>query len=187
MLQYFLKHLNTTSRHSGFTYFPLMKTLKQLFPVVLLVVILAACGSDPKKQPAAVPETVPVEKTEQPQQPSTGIKPSTPTKPKEKVSHNAKPNPAVENKLLDRILALPEIQKIDKSIRKKSKNARGLNAFISGRPSDDKEYYTVSVAEDNGGAMVSLYTFNVFPDNTITYYSIAKDIEMSLEDWKKTL
>lgn len=161
--------------------------MKQLFLFFATLSLLAACGSDPERerQKNVQPSAAPLED----ERVIERVEPVAPARPKEKetISHDAKPNPAVEGKLLELIYNLPEIVKMDKSIRKKTDGKRGLKTYISNRPSDDAEYYTVSVAEDNGSSLATYYTFRVYPDQTIMVYDVAEDRELTLKEWKKTL
>ena len=160
--------------------------MKQLLILAVLPLLLVACGSDPKKQAKA--ETDPsVGMQETPADAPEPAKPVTVKPAKEPISHDAKPNRAAEDELLSMILDLPEVRKMDTEIRKKSDGKRGLKTFISGRPSDDEEYYTVSVAEDNGSSFATYYTFHVYPDRSVMYYDVVEDRELTLKAWKKTL
>ena len=157
--------------------------MKYLLPVIVLA-MLTACGSDPKKpsRPATDPSTVKMQEDSKADVPKTE-KPVT-VKPEKEISHESAPNPAAENKVISMILDLPEVKKMSNEIRRKTKGTHKLKVYVSDTPSDDQEYYTVVVAEDNGGSLVSMENFRVYPDNSITYYSVAKDIEMSLKDWR---
>lgn len=90
-----------------------------------------------------------------------------------------------EDKLMALIWGLNEVQTLNKEIETKSKGKRHLSTFIASEPSDDSEYYGISVAEDNGEAYATYFQFHVYPNNEIFYYDPIEDQEMSLSDWRK--
>ena len=87
---------------------------------------------------------------------------------------------------MDKVWAIQEVIDLDKTIRKKTKNKRGLSTRISSEPSDDQEYYGVTVAEDNGESYATYYEFHIYPDYSIRYYDVVEDRELTLEDWRKS-
>lgn len=152
------------------------------YPILVsAVLIVASCGESPEK---STPETTvpqeqettenPVLEEDQPKQEAQPAK--TPAERKE----------ASEDKVTAKIWALPEVVDLDASIRKKTKNKRGLNTRISSEPSDDQEYYGVTVAEDNGESYATYYEFHVYPDYSIRYYDVVEDRELTLEEWRKS-
>lgn len=90
-----------------------------------------------------------------------------------------------ENELIDLVWKLPEVQSLSKELETKSKNKRHLSMRISSEPSDDQEYYGITVAEDNGLALATYYEFHVYPGNEIRYYDAIEDQELTLEEWRK--
>lgn len=163
--------------------------MKLLFPLLIAGLFITACNNDPAKNPPMGEDYPYANRPEA--QPEAKKKAAQPEKdapaPETEESHEAKPNPTAEDKIVQLVLDLPEIQKMDESIRKKSNGKRGLKAYVSNRPSDDEEYYTVSVAEDNGQALATYYTFHIYPDYSIQYYDVINDSEMTLKEWRKTL
>ncbi len=165
--------------------------MKLLFSLLMIALLVTACNNDPAKNPvmgedyphAGQPEEQPAAKKKAAQ----STKKDKPAAEDDEASHEAKPNPTAEEKVVDLVLDLPEIQKMDESIRKKSDGKRGLKAFVSNRPSDDEEYYTVSVAEDNGQSLATYYTFHVYPDYSIQYYDVVSDSEKTLKEWRREL
>lgn len=163
--------------------------MKQLVFLSVLILILAACNNDPEKNPvmgedyphANRPDAEPEAK----KKPAPAKEKDTPVE--DEASHEAKPNASAEDKIMQLVLDLPEIRKMDEKIRKKTDGKRGLQAMVSNRPSDDEEYYTVSVAEDNGESLATYYTFHVYPDYSMMYYDVISDSEMTLKEWRKTL
>lgn len=89
-----------------------------------------------------------------------------------------------EDKVMDIVWQIREVQELDATIRKKSGNKRGISTFINGEPSDDQEYYSVSVAEDNGSAMATYFQFHVYPDFSVRYYDVVEDREITLQEWR---
>lgn len=151
------------------------------YPILVsLVLIIGSCGESPEK---TTPETVipPKDETQeddraQQDQPEKEI-PSTATLAERKESS--------EDKIIDKVWAIQEVIDLDKTIRKKTKNNRGLSTRISSEPSDDQEYYGVTVAEDNGESYATYYEFHVYPDYSIRYYDVVEDQELTLEEWRK--
>lgn len=90
-----------------------------------------------------------------------------------------------EDELIDLIGKLPEIKRLGTEIEKNSKGEHHLALRVSSEPSDDQEYYGISVAEDNGDALVNYYTFYIYPGNEIFYYDPIEDRELSLDEWRK--
>lgn len=93
---------------------------------------------------------------------------------------------STEDRIIDKVYNLPEVQALEASVRKKSGGERNLSLRISSEPSDDQEYYGVTVAEDNGAALATYYEFRVYPDFSIRFYDVVEDSEISLEEWRKS-
>jgi hypothetical protein len=89
-----------------------------------------------------------------------------------------------EDRLIDEIWELPEVQALSDKIERKSKGKRHLVGRISSEPSDDQEYYGISIAEDNGEALATYFEFRIYPDNSIYYYDVVEDQELSLKEWR---
>ncbi|MES2555527.1 MAG: hypothetical protein V4604_05210 [Bacteroidota bacterium] len=152
------------------------------YPIfVTVALIIASCGESPEK---TTPETVIPQKEEttensvtEQDEPKQEAKPAmTPAERKE----------SSEDKIIDKVWALPEVVDLNNTIRKKTKNKRGLNTRISSEPSDDQEYYGVTVSEDNGESYATYYEFHIYPDYSIRYYDIVEDRELTLEEWRKS-
>jgi len=152
------------------------------YPILIATgLIIASCGESPK---TITPET------EVPQQEETTestIPEKDQSKPETKlVKTPAERKDASEDKIIDQVWALKEVIDLNESIRKKTGNKRGLNTRISSEPSDDQEYYGVTVAEDNGASYATYYEFHIYPDYSIRYYDIVEDQELTLEEWRKS-
>lgn len=89
-----------------------------------------------------------------------------------------------EDKLIDEIWKLPEVQALSDKIDRESKGKRHLVGRISSEPSDDQEYYGISIAEDNGEALATYFEFHIYPDNSIYYYDVVEDLELTLKEWR---
>lgn len=91
-----------------------------------------------------------------------------------------------EDQIIDKVYNLPEVKELESSVRKKSGGKRSLSLRVSSEPSDDQEYFGITVAEDNGAALATYYEFHVYPDFDIRFYDVVEDQELSLEEWRKT-
>jgi hypothetical protein len=89
-----------------------------------------------------------------------------------------------EDKLIDQIWKLPEVQALSDKIDRESNGKRHLVGRISSEPSDDQEYYGISIAEDNGEALATYFEFRIYPDNSIYYYDVVEDQELTLKEWR---
>ena len=85
------------------------------------------------------------------------------------------------------VMDLPEVKAENERIAKLSKGKSHLSTIIGGRPSDDAEYYTVKLGENTDMRFVSLYVFNVYPDNSILVYDPVEDKEITVKKWSKSL
>ena len=93
---------------------------------------------------------------------------------------------ALENKILDTILSLPEVRQEEKMIEQLSKNSRHLSDVIYQRPGKDFNYYWVKVWEDNGGAYATHFNFYVHPNTLeIKFYDAINDKLLDLKTWRK--
>jgi len=104
----------------------------------------------------------------------------------EKPTYKTSLKDETEQKIMDQIWKLKEVIELDATIRKKTKEQRGLSTFISSEPSDDQEYYGVSVAEDNGASYATYYQFHIYPDFSIRFYDVVEDQERSLKEWRES-
>lgn len=93
---------------------------------------------------------------------------------------------SVEDQIIEKVYAINEVQELEASVRKKSGGKRNLSLRISTEPSDDQEYYGVTVAEDNGASLATYYEFHVYPDFDIRFYDVVEDAEITLEEWRKS-
>src|ERR1700743_2068888 len=81
-----------------------------------------------------------------------------------------------EDKVTNLIASLPEVTGSDKSIIKKTKGKIHLVTYIDQRPSKQKSYYLITVAEDQGWRLMPHYTFKVNAKNyAISYWAIIED------------
>lgn len=92
---------------------------------------------------------------------------------------------SLEDSLINLIWNLKEVQDLNQEIDLKSNGKRNLATFIASEPSDDTEYYGISVSEDNGDTYATYFQFHIYPNKEIRYYDPIEDQEMSLTDWRK--
>lgn len=92
----------------------------------------------------------------------------------------------LESKIIDKVFALPEVQKEIQYVETASKGKRHLGATILQRPSKEFPYYLVKVWEDNGMSYVSHFNFFVNPKTlTIKYQDTKQDTLVDLNAWRK--
>jgi hypothetical protein len=92
----------------------------------------------------------------------------------------------LERRIIDKVLALPEVQKEIRYVETASKGKRHLGATISERPSEEFAYYLIKVWEDNGVSYVSHFNFFVNPKTlTIKYQDTVHDTLLDLKTWRQ--
>lgn len=89
-----------------------------------------------------------------------------------------------EDQLISKVWQIPEVTALSNKIERESKGKRHLVGRISSAPSDDQEYYGVSISEDNGEALATYFEFRIYPDHSIYYYDPVEDQELSLKEWR---
>jgi hypothetical protein len=89
-----------------------------------------------------------------------------------------------EDQLISKVWQLPEVKALSDKIERESKGKRHLVGRIASQPSDDQEYYGISIAEDNGEALATYFEFRIYPDKSIYYYDPVEDQELSLKEWR---
>lgn len=154
-----------------------MKTSKPI-AAILFTTLLFSCG-DPAEE-NQIPEA-PVEAQEEVDGTKVETKKEEVPKPK-KDTHIQITD--TEDKLISKISQLPEVKTLSEKIERESKGKRHLVSRISSSPSDDQEYYGVSVSEDNGEALATYFDFRIYPDNSIYYYDAVQDKELTLKEWR---
>jgi len=93
-----------------------------------------------------------------------------------------------QNRIIDTIFKLAEVQEMQKSIDKQTAGKRSLKIFITDTPTTANNYHWVKVAEDNGSNLVTHFNFFVYPNLVrIMYFDVVADKEMTLEEWRKTM
>lgn len=147
--------------------------------ILVIAATITACSSNSEKEkPEANPKIQATQDSVLTKQPN-----------EEKVTERTNAHIKIssqEDKLLELVWNLAEVQALNNKILKLSKNQRRLSTRISSVPSDDQEYYGISVAEDNGEALATYFEFRVYPNNQIYYYDPINDQELSLDEWRKT-
>lgn len=153
-----------------------MKNYKPI-AAILFTAILFSCGDNAEeKEITTSPEET--EKTID----GTKVEPETEA-PKPKKDTHVKISKTEDN-LIDEIWRLPEVKALSDKIERESKGKRHLVGRISSEPSDDQEYYGISIAEDNGEALATYFEFHIYPDNSIYYYDVVEDQELTLKEWR---
>lgn len=148
-----------------------------LTAAILLSVVLFSCGDNAEETPVPQQETeIPTEQAI----PDTEAKPSIPKPQNETHVEISKQ----EDQLVSLIWKLPEVQELETRIEKQSKGKRSLVGRISSKPSDDQEYYSVAISEDNGEALATYFEFHIYPGNEIYFYDVVEDKELSLKEWR---
>jgi len=94
--------------------------------------------------------------------------------------------PGLEDKILDKVWDIPEVQKRDAYLKSISKGKRYLGECIYRRPYDNNSYYWVKVGEDFGGIIVSHFNFYVDPKTlSVKYFYPENDSYTDLVTWQK--
>lgn len=94
----------------------------------------------------------------------------------------------IEDKIIDKILDLPEIKERTAYIIKETGGQRNLKIWIVSTPDKNNNFYVVKAAEDNGMSYVTHFEFHVYPKTMeIKYYDVLSDSELSLAEWRKGL
>lgn len=145
---------------------------------ILLTALLFSCGDN--QEEIKIPEA-----TAESQAPQEDPKPEVGKKePKKLTGDMHVQNTRTEDNLIGKIWNLPEVKALSDKIERESKGKRHLVGRISSSPSDDQEYYGISISEDNGEALATYFEFRIYPDNSIYYYDVAEDREMTLKEWR---
>ncbi|AEA42379.1 hypothetical protein [Fluviicola taffensis] len=147
----------------------------KILVAIILSSILFSCD-DPAEEKQIVEPKV--------EAPSHEERPEKESKPTKKVAETHVKLSNTEDKLIDQIWKLPEVVSLSEKIKLESKGKRSLVGRISSTPSDDQEYYGVSVSEDNGEALATYFEFRIYPDKSIYYYDPINDEELSLKEWR---
>lgn len=148
----------------------------RIITIGFLLGTLVSCGSEQTDEQTPEKEAIAVspEKTES--ETKTDVK-----QPKKETHVKIT---SQEDQLIDQVWNLPEVQELSKKIEKESKGKRHLVGRISSEPSDDQEYYGVSVSEDNGQALATYFDFRIYPDGQVYYYDVVQDKELTLKEWR---
>ena len=92
-----------------------------------------------------------------------------------------------EDIVVNLIMNLDEVKHKSAQVVKASKGDRHLSTYIEIRPTVTDPYYSVKVAEDNGGSYVAYYSFAVHSKtHEIAYYDVIRDSLISINQWRKT-
>lgn len=153
-----------------------MKNYRPIATILFTALLFSCGGNQEEKQEVETPvESQAMNEEPQPEPKKDSKKPT-------KDTHVKITN--TEDKLIDKIWQLPEVKSLSDKIERESKGKRHLVGRISSTPSDDQEYYGVSVSEDNGEALATYFEFRIYPDNSIYYYDAVEDQELTLKEWR---
>lgn len=145
---------------------------------ILFTTLLFSCGDNQEER--KIPES-PVESHPSHEAP----KPEVGTKELKKPTEDTHvQNTRTEDKLIVKVWNLPEVKALSDKVERESKGKRHLVGRISSFPSDDQEYYGISISEDNGEALATYFEFRIYPDNSIYYYDVVEDRELTLKEWR---
>lgn len=94
---------------------------------------------------------------------------------------------AIENKIIDTIMKLPEVEKREQYVRKQTNGKRHLQFSILDKPTKEKPYYWVTVMEDNGVTYYTHFNFFVYPKTfLIKYLDNVNGKVVDLKTWRKS-
>ena len=92
----------------------------------------------------------------------------------------------LEDKIMDKVLDIPEVKEEAKYVENKSNGKRHLSDVICQRPTKKEPYYQVKVWEDNGVSYATYFIFLVNPKTlSIKYYDTVNDTAVDLAYWRK--
>ena len=93
-----------------------------------------------------------------------------------------------ENKVIGLIQELEEVRNKTLEVEKLSQGKRTLATYVESPPTQEDPNYWVKVAEDNGDAYVTYYTFTVNPKGySISFYEPVEGNLITLAEWRKTV
>lgn len=95
---------------------------------------------------------------------------------------------SIEDKMMDTIFNLKEVQERAKYIEGQTNGKRHLKVWLADTPNlPTTHYYWIKVGEDNGTNLVTHFNFYVYLDSMrIMYYDIPNDSALTLDEWRKT-
>jgi hypothetical protein len=93
----------------------------------------------------------------------------------------------LENKILNKIFNLPEVQAKQKFIDSLTNHKSGVSAIIFKTPTQDSPYYWVQVGYNNSFRFEPYYNFYVYPQKglEIKFLNTLNDSTMSLKEWRE--
>ncbi len=92
----------------------------------------------------------------------------------------------LEDKALTMIDKLPELAKADRYYQKHSHSKKHLLTMVAGKPGKGQKYFNIEIAEDNGAAYHTWYSFLVDPrTGEILYEDYKNDKDIPLNKWRK--
>jgi hypothetical protein len=94
----------------------------------------------------------------------------------------------IENRALDSVFKVAEVQKLSNFIDSLSNHTRGVAMITRQKPEGQRNYYWIQVGDNNGLSFQPTYNFYVYPDNfEIKFLNTMKDDSlMTLTEWRKS-
>jgi hypothetical protein len=95
---------------------------------------------------------------------------------------------AMDDAVVKKVMALPEVQKGDAYIDSFSKHQHGISILIQRRPGNGVDYYWLQAGYNGDLRYEPYFNFYVYPPKlTIKFYDTVTDSVYSLEEWRRRL
>lgn len=93
----------------------------------------------------------------------------------------------LENKILNKIFNLPEVQAKQKFIDSLTNHKSGVSVIIFKTPTQDSPYYWIQVGYNNSFRFDPYYNFYVYPQKglEIKFLNTMNDSVISLKEWRE--
>jgi len=101
----------------------------------------------------------------------------------------SKKKASLEDRIIDTIFKLPEVQRRITYVEKQTHNKRHIQIGILSKPNKKEPFYIVQVMEDNGMTMYTHFNFYVYLKNDflIKYLdTMHDDALLTLKQWRKS-
>jgi hypothetical protein len=100
--------------------------------------------------------------------------------------HVCDTNIVIENKILEKLLNLPEVKAAGRFIDSLSHRHHGISMRIVQRPARSKKYYIIDAGYSNGERFENYYNFYVWPDKMIIKIVDSYTSQLlTLAEWRK--
>jgi len=104
-------------------------------------------------------------------------------------SRGAQSSAKLEDRVIDTITHLPEVQRREAYVEKQAHGQRRLQFITESMPDKTKRYYEIDVAEDNGMSTHNHFVFYVYVIHgklTIKFLDVLNNRFLSLDQWRKS-